>query len=137
MLLSQLKSNKDEYVKFKISFKNKIDKAFALLKTYYPDISKRFQPLEQELSELREFRNLMIHSRFVWNESDLSKFIVYDVVEEKNEEKMNFLTPIHFNLVDVNNSINTLKGFTLKFIIASQEIDDDLRKIFPDELLGY
>jgi hypothetical protein len=130
ILASHFTEKHEEVIKFKnLTFKGKIDKTFSLLKEFHPEIYLRVQKNQDELNELRKFRNLMIHCKFEWNENDLTKFKVWDITTD--EERIEYLTPIDFEVKNVIISVERLKEFTFDFIQIIEPIDSKLRQQYP------
>ena len=132
IMLSQPKTRKDKYVNIKdFDFSTKIDKSFSYLKKFYGPIYKKdFRGLKEEVHDLRLFRNRMIHCPFNWDESDLSKMTILEIV--RDADGMDYYKPIKYRISTVDAQIEKFKKFVRKFIAASFLIDANLKQEFPE-----
>ena len=91
--------NKAPLLKLKgCMFHQKINRVKELLGIYHPDLLEKYQPLFNDLSIFKDFRNRMAHCGISWGDG-LTEFEVWDIAEDEN--KFQFYQPIKYVVHEV------------------------------------
>ena len=114
-----------------LMFFAKIGKAQKLLKEQYPDIEDKNQELFNELYELKDFRNLIAHSMFEFDQSlpNPTAFILWEVI--KPPDKIQFFDSVGYTIDDVDKMVKRIKKANKVLLGINIIIEDNFNRRFP------
>jgi hypothetical protein len=112
----------EEVLDFKyFHFGKKEGKFKELLEFVYNDLYQANNELFEHLTNFREMRNKMAHCYFTWEETDLSKVIIWDLEDKKS--KPHKVVPVSYSIQEINNSLDrAIKDITDKMNSLANEI---------------
>lgn len=115
-----------------LQFYQKIIIAEKLLKQQYPYIYDLVTNEFSQLQEIREFRNLIAHSRFDFDKSlqDPTTFCVWEIV--KPDDNIQYHKEIKMNIKSVTEMVEKIRTVNKQLLGVNIRIEDTFKARFPN-----